>query len=224
MAQTRLQKLRKDREEDIIEVLDDEHDPQVQEVSLDQLFKDLVAETSASKAARTPEEPAAHLATLPKIQSRLDSVEEPSKPVSKLIVRVNDPIPLDVDKRKRTKVEETDSGSKWFNMKTQELTPEVKRDLMILKNRSALDPKRHYKKDNWEIPKFFQMGTIVEGNTEFYSSRMSKKSRGKTIAEQILKDDQATEYFDKKHKEIQAARTSGGKAHYQRLMRKRRGF
>ena len=53
-------------------------------------------------------------------------------------------------------------------MKQPEMTPEIKRDLQIIKQRSALDPKRHYKKDKWEIPKFFQMGTIIEGNTEFY--------------------------------------------------------
>ena len=74
-------------------------------------------------------------------------------------------------------------------MKQPEMTPEIKRDLQIIKQRSALDPKRHYKKDKWEIPKYFQMGTIIEGNTEFYSARLKKKERGKTMVEELLNDD-----------------------------------
>lgn len=37
--------------------------------------------------------------------------------------------------------------------------------------RSAFDPKAFYKKfDNTKFPKYFQMGTVVEGAADFYSS------------------------------------------------------
>ena len=36
--------------------------------------------------------------------------------------------------------------------------------------RGALDPKAHYKKlDDTKFPKYFQMGTVVEGAADYYS-------------------------------------------------------
>ena len=40
----------------------------------------------------------------------------------------------------------------------------------MLRLRGAFDPKRFYKSvDNSKFPKYFQMGTVVEGPTDFYS-------------------------------------------------------
>lgn len=61
-------------------------------------------------------------------------------------------------------------------MSRPELTSSIKRDLQIIKQRQALDPKRHYKKEKWQIPKYFQMGTIVEGNTGYYN-KLTKNKR-----------------------------------------------
>jgi len=48
--------------------------------------------------------------------------------------------------------------------------PQVKRDLRMLRLRGAFDPKRFYKSaDGTKFPKYFQMGTVVEGPTDFYS-------------------------------------------------------
>ena len=47
-------------------------------------------------------------------------------------------------------------GSGWFNMKVPELTAEVKRDMLLLRNRAALDPKQFYKREARGLPKFFQ--------------------------------------------------------------------
>ncbi|RCK64712.1 rRNA-processing protein fcf2 [Candida viswanathii] len=115
---------------------------------------------------------------LPKIKENL--APKPKKEV----IKIHDPILVP---KKKTTAETTDA--RWFNMKQPEMTPEIKRDLQIIKQRSALDPKRHYKKEKWEIPKYFQMGTIIEGNTEFYSARLTKKERGKTMVEELLHDD-----------------------------------
>ena len=47
---------------------------------------------------------------------------------------------------------------------------QVKRDLRMLRLRGAFDPKRFYKSaDATKFPKYFQMGTVVEGPTDFYS-------------------------------------------------------
>ena len=40
----------------------------------------------------------------------------------------------------------------------------------MLRLRGAFDPKRFYKSaDATKFPKYFQMGTVVEGPTDFYS-------------------------------------------------------
>jgi hypothetical protein len=44
------------------------------------------------------------------------------------------------------------------------------RCIRVLYRRGALDPKAFYKKlDSTKFPKYFQMGTVVEGAADFYS-------------------------------------------------------
>lgn len=120
-------------------------------------------------------------------------------------------------KQAKKAAKESNSGSQWFNMPRPELTPELRRDWQLLQMRSVLDPKRHYKKETAPIPKFFQTGTIVEGNTEFYSARLTRKERKKTIADELLADDKAKEYFKRKFVEIQQQKQSGKKKHYKKV-------
>ena len=54
------------------------------------------------------------------------------------------------------------SGKDWFDLPATTITPELKNDLRILKMRGALDPSRHYKKnDTKELPKYFQVCNCV---------------------------------------------------------------
>jgi hypothetical protein len=88
-------------------------------------------------------------------------------------------------------------------MGAPEVTPEVKRDLQILNMRNYLDPKRHYKKSNpKDVPKFFQIGRVVEGNTEFYNGRLARKERKQTIVDELLHDTKTKTYLKKKFTEI----------------------
>lgn len=206
---------------------DSAHDQSVPEKNLllDELFSQLSKEIKPQTSEPTDEFSAIQklLEKLPQIKSDLEThMDQATNEAKKLdVVKINDPI----TRVKRTaKDEPEDSGSEWFNMKKPEMTAEIKRDLLILKNRSALDPKRHYKKEKWQVPKYFQTGTIVEGNTEFYSARLSRKNRGKTLAEEILHDDDSSKYFKRKYYEIQKQKTSGGKIHYKKIKEKRRGF
>jgi hypothetical protein len=49
------------------------------------------------------------------------------------------------------------AGPAWFDMPAPVVTPELKRDLQLLKLRNVLDPKRFYKRDGDRgLPKFFQ--------------------------------------------------------------------
>lgn len=116
------------------------------------------------------------------------------------------------------------AGSDWFNLPKTVVTPELKRDLQLLRMRSVLDPKRHYKKDNSkksEIPEFSQIGTIIEGPTEYFTARLSNKERKRTFVEDVLAGEKQSQRFKTKYNAIQAAKTSGKKEHYKALKAKR---
>lgn len=161
-----------------------------------------------------------YLASLPKLESDLEKSSMKTKSKD-FCVKIDDSV---VHRAKVQGKDKNDAGDAWFNLKSPHITPDIRKDLMIIKQRSALDPKRHYKKDNWKIPKHFQLGTIIEGNTEFYSARMTKSERGRTLVDEILNDEERKRFFRRKYKEIQAQKTSGGKAHYKKLQNKRKNF
>ncbi|KAL1573048.1 hypothetical protein MGQ_03223 [Candida albicans P76067] len=180
--------------------------------SLDDLFADLKKETRSVPTVEDFKSIEKSIQSLPRINANLETA------LQKKPIRIHDPV---IPPKKKTT--ET-SDERWFNMKQPEMTPEIKRDLQIIKQRSALDPKRHYKKDKWEIPKFFQMGTIIEGNTEFYSSRLKRKERGKTMVEELLHDDTTKKYFKRKYHEIQQTKTSGRKGFYKKVKNARKKY
>lgn len=108
-------------------------------------------------------------------------------------------------------------------MPRTDLTPELKRDLQLLKMRNVLDPHRHYKKDNGKMrpPEYSQVGTIVEGPTEYFSSRINNKDRKRTFVDEVLSNEKDTGRFKKKYGDIQVNKTSGKKAYYKALKAQR---
>lgn len=86
----------------------------------------------------------------------------------------------------------------------------------MLQMRNVLDSHRHYRRSDNEgkIPEYSQVGTIVEGPTEFYSGRIQKRDRKQTLAEEILATEDTNRKFKAKYAEIQAKKSSGKKAHY----------
>ncbi|KAH3682564.1 hypothetical protein WICPIJ_006476 [Wickerhamomyces pijperi] len=137
------------------------------------------------------------------------------------IVSISDPIALKPQSKSN---EKNDAGDKWFGMPKGELTESVKNDMKVIEKRAALDPKRHYKKDKWKVPEYFQMGTIIEGNTEFYSSRLKRKERHSTILESVMNDKDTKHYFKRRYDEVQTKKTSGKKSFYKGVKDSRRKF
>ncbi|KAI1005213.1 hypothetical protein K3495_g3003 [Podosphaera aphanis] len=131
-------------------------------------------------------------------------------------------------KNNLNEVKKASAGPDWYDLPRTELTPEVKRDLKLLRMRDVLDPKRHYKKDQRksEFPEFSQVGTIIEGPTEYYNGRLSNKERKQTLVEETLHSTKSMQRFKSKYAEIQAVKTSGKKAHYKKLkeMRTKKKF
>ncbi|KAL8674627.1 MAG: hypothetical protein Q9168_001002 [Polycauliona sp. 1 TL-2023] len=129
----------------------------------------------------------------------------------------------DPPKKSQPKSPRSTAGSDWFHLPRTNLTPELKRDLQLLSMRSAWDPKRHYKKDNRKslVPEFSHAGTIIEGPTEHFSSRIAKRDRKKTFVDEIMADEGSSGRFRKKSIDIQASKTSGRRAFYNMLKQKR---
>lgn len=90
--------------------------------------------------------------------------------------------------------------------------------------RSILDPKRHYKKENGraQIPEFSQVGTVIEGPTEFFSGRITKKDRKKTLVDETVALERQSGRFASRYNDVQSAKTSGKKGFYKSLKEKRR--
>jgi hypothetical protein len=82
------------------------------------------------------------------------------------------------------KVQKKPAG--WFDLPEPEMTPELKRDLQLLKLRGTWDPKRFYKSnDTTKLPKHFAIGTVVEGAAEFFSARVNRKDRHQSITGEV---------------------------------------
>ncbi|KAH9643265.1 hypothetical protein HF086_010541 [Spodoptera exigua] len=113
----------------------------------------------------------------------------------------------DVSKNKlkalRRKEREKTKGPGWFNLPAPEITEELKNDLQVLKMRSALDPKHFYKKNDMEVlPKYFQVGRIMDSALDHVNERLTKKQRKRTMVDELLADAEFQKYNKKKYKEI----------------------
>ncbi|XP_046338565.2 deoxynucleotidyltransferase terminal-interacting protein 2-like [Haliotis rufescens] len=112
--------------------------------------------------------------------------------------------------KERKKAREQTKGRGWYNMPIGELTEEKKNDLIALKMRRALDPKRFYKGDDIKgLPKYFQFGTVVEDASEFYSARIPKKQQKTSIVEELMADAEFRKYNKRKYAEVQDLKAKG---------------
>ncbi|KAI4745948.1 rRNA-processing protein FCF2 [Aureobasidium sp. EXF-12298] len=151
-------------------------------------------------------------------RSRL--LSEQDRKLSNQIRKVEDPVAF---KKKTLESKKATSGEQWYNMPRTDLTPELKRDLQLLKMRNVLDPHRHYKKENGKMapPPYSHVGTIVEGPTEYFSGRLNNKDRKKTFVDEVLSSEKDTGRFKRKYSDIQGSKTSGKKSYYKALQAKR---
>ncbi|KAF1829894.1 Fcf2-domain-containing protein [Decorospora gaudefroyi] len=219
-------------------LLDDDTDEDLSDEQIRELLNEAAVRMQAKAAAAHPVTRPDAPFKLPKLKpghiadtyektdgniTRLDHsklVDKKQAALANGIKKINDP--LQIKKRKQEEKKAT-AGAQWFNMPKTELTPELRRDLQLLKMRNVLDPKRHYKKDNSksDVPAFSQVGTIIEGPTEFYSSRLKNKERKQTILEEVVAQEQDSGRFKKKYEDIQKAKASGKKNYYKAVKAKR---
>lgn len=89
-----------------------------------------------------------------------------------------------LDKKQRKDDREKDTGKAWGKMDKVEMTDELRNDLKAIKFRNQIFPKRFYKNNDSEnLPKFFQIGTVVDANgVGNVKDRLTKKQQKRTIA------------------------------------------
>lgn len=113
--------------------------------------------------------------------------------------------------KQKSKSKDT-AGAGWFDLPATPVTPELEKDLKVLSMRGALDRKQFYR--GGEQPgksKYFQIGTVMDNAAGFYSDRLPKKLRPKSIVDTLLKDEASKAYFKKKFNELQVKYKSGRK-------------
>jgi Fcf2 pre-rRNA processing len=104
-------------------------------------------------------------------------------------------------KRGTKRAPDTSAGKGWFGMTPTAMTEEVKTDLAVIRNRTYLDPKRFYKSAD-KHHKVVQIGTVVEGPTEYFSSRLTKKQRRSNFTDEIMADPSSADYAKNKFKQM----------------------
>ncbi|KAK8076401.1 nucleolus protein required for cell viability [Apiospora phragmitis] len=175
--------------------------------------------TSLTKPAKLDVAKASSSAQPAKTSTTEEAVAKEPTPSSELVLHI--PPPRVSKKDRATK---TDAGASWYNLPRTDLTPQLKRDLQLLKMRDVLDSKRHYKKDNSRgIPEYSHVGTMIEGRTEYFTNRVTKKDKKRTLLESVMDQENSTKRFKSKYGQIQEAKTSGKKGHYKKMMQKRYG-
>ncbi|XP_048005427.1 deoxynucleotidyltransferase terminal-interacting protein 2 [Leguminivora glycinivorella] len=104
-----------------------------------------------------------------------------------------------IRKKERAKTK----GPGWFDLPAPEVTEELKNDLQVLKMRSVLDPKHFYKKNDMEVlPKYFQVGTVMDSSLDHVNERLTRKQRKRTMVDELLADSEFQKYNKRKYKEI----------------------
>jgi hypothetical protein len=106
-------------------------------------------------------------------------------------------------RNKPQKQNDNTAGAKWFGMTPTPMTDSLKTDLALIRNRNYLDPKKFYKSSESFEGKVLQVGTVIEGPSEYYSSRLVKKERRQNFTEEVMADAGVASYAKRKFGELQ---------------------
>ncbi|KAK4238589.1 hypothetical protein C8A03DRAFT_43706 [Achaetomium macrosporum] len=96
---------------------------------------------------------------------------------------------LRVPQLAQTKKGPPDTLSDWYNLPRTNLTPELKRDLQVLRMRDVVAMgKQFFKRDTRKdfVPEYSQVGTIIAGATDGINGCLTRKERKRTIVEEVL--------------------------------------
>ena len=118
----------------------------------------------------------------------------------------------------KKKAPDLSAGKGWFSMMSCEITDQIKTDMQVIRNRTYLNPKTFYKKAD-KFGTHVQVGTVIEGSAEFYSSRLTNKERRSDLTQEIMANSDTSSYVKRKFTTIQHERQAVTE-HFQKHKRK----
>eukprot|EP00585_Thalassiosira_rotula_P005115 CAMPEP_0196158104 /NCGR_PEP_ID=MMETSP0910-20130528/45243_1 /TAXON_ID=49265 /ORGANISM="Thalassiosira rotula, Strain GSO102" /LENGTH=105 /DNA_ID=CAMNT_0041422931 /DNA_START=27 /DNA_END=341 /DNA_ORIENTATION=+ len=86
------------------------------------------------------------------------------------------------------------------------MSDQLKTDLSLIRNRNYIDPKKFYKSADSFDGKVLQVGTVIEGSAEYFSSRLAKRDRRQNLTEEIMADAGVSGYAKRKYGDLQRER------------------
>ncbi|KAH7727141.1 Protein Y49F6B.2 [Aphelenchoides avenae] len=120
-------------------------------------------------------------------------------------------------KRQRKAEREKTKGTEWYDLPATEMTEERRRDLELVQMRDALDSKTHYRRNDRDVlPKYFQIGKVIETKADYYSSRVVKKQRKRTMVEELLADHEVVAKNKRRYDKIMAREAITKRGAFQR--------
>jgi hypothetical protein len=93
-------------------------------------------------------------------------------------------------------------GKDWFNLAPAEMTDELRADLRVIRLRNYINPKAFFKSATG-ISTVLHTGTVIEGPFEYTSSRISRKDRKRSVADEVVVDSNIKMYTKKSYNNIQ---------------------
>mmetsp|Transcript_13122 Transcript_13122/g.38574 ORF Transcript_13122/g.38574 Transcript_13122/m.38574 type:complete len:182 (+) Transcript_13122:52-597(+) len=113
-----------------------------------------------------------------------------------------------------TRPKKTPAPAKWYDIDRAEMTRELKDDLQVVQMRDVIDRKRFYKSSDYKkgkLPDRVQVGTVIEGPTEYTSGRLTRKERKSNMVAELMGDETTRKYAKRKFLEVQHDTQRGGK-------------
>lgn len=117
------------------------------------------------------------------------------------------------------KAPDLSAGKGWFSMMSCDITDQIKTDMQVIRNRTYLNPKTFYKRAD-KFGTHVQVGTVIEGSAEFYSSRLTNKERRSDLTQEIMADPDTASYVKRKFTTLQQDRQAVTE-HFQKQTRKK---
>jgi len=105
----------------------------------------------------------------------------------------------------------------------KQITPEIETTLKLMKLRHVFNPKHFIKRDKSKtLPKYFQIGTVIDGPQDYYSEGVSKKRAKKKLVDDLLEDREFKDYHKSKFSQLQRENKRRGRKGPKQKFRKRR--
>lgn len=127
------------------------------------------------------------------------------------VVDAPDPEPATTSRTRGLSAPAAADTEDWWKIPEAKMTPELRRDLVLLENRAHLDPKRFYKssgtgRKRGQLPTRVQTGVVVAAAHEYLSGRLTNRERKKSFADEIFSDSRLMDNTRRRFAKVQESR------------------